>query len=139
MLNKLQHPFSVENYFTVKNSFVVPDFNVNAYSKVNSGKTFRVNHPKLYFRLIELRNKICEPDNTPIYLVAGSKTIQEMADFLPLSEKELLQIHGFGKAKVEKFGRQFLEVITDYCLENSLTSRMYEKSVEEKPKKKRKN
>ncbi|MEA4936111.1 MAG: AAA family ATPase [Paludibacter sp.] len=138
LLNKLQHPFSVENYFTVKNSFVIPDFTVNAYSKVSAGKTFKVNHPKLYFRLIELRNKICEPDNTPIYLVAGSKTIEEMADFLPLSEKELLQIHGFGKAKVEKFGRQFLEVITDYCLDNNLTSRMYEKSVEEKPKKKRK-
>lgn len=138
LLKELQHPFSVENYFSIKNDFVVPDFSVNAYSKINTGKTFHVNHPKLYFRLIELRNKICEPENTPIYLVAGSKTIQEMADFLPLSEKELLQIHGFGKAKVEKFGRMFLEVITDYCLDNSLTSRMYEKSVEEKPKKKRK-
>jgi len=138
LLNKLQHPFSVEDYFAVKNNFIVPEFTVNAYSKVSSGKTFHVNHPKLYFKLVELRNKICEPDDTPIYLVAGSKTIQEMADFLPLSEKELLQIHGFGKAKVEKFGRLFLEVITDYCLDNNLTSRMYEKSVEEKPKKKRK-
>lgn len=138
MLNHLKHPFSVEDYFAVKNNFVIPEFTVNAYAKVSTGKTFHVNHPKLYFQLVELRNKICEPQDTPIYLVAGSKTIQEMADFLPLSAKELLQIHGFGKAKVEKYGKLFLDVITEYCLDNSLTSRIYEKSVEEKPKKRKK-
>ncbi|MDO9634791.1 MAG: AAA family ATPase [Paludibacter sp.] len=138
LLKNLQHPFAVETYFTLKNKFVMPEFTINAYSKVSSGKNFKVNHPHLYFKLIELRNKICEPEDTPIYLVASSKTIQEIADYLPLSEKELLQIHGFGKTKVEKFGKLFLDVITEYCLENNLTSRMYEKSVEEKPKRKKK-
>jgi len=138
IMNKLHHPFSVEDYFSLKNKFTLPDFSINSYSKSSTGKTFNVRHPLLYFKLLELRNKICEPQDTPIYLVASSKTIREMADFLPLSEKELLQIHGFGKTKVEKYGKLFLDVITTYCLDNNLTSRMYEKSTEDKPNKRKK-
>lgn len=137
IMKNLQHPFSAENYFSLKNKFTVPEFSINAYSKTGTAKNFQTRHPQLYFKLLELRNKICEPDDTPIYLVAGSKTIKEMADFLPLSEKELLLIHGFGKTKVQKYGKRFLDVITEYCLDNNLTSRMYEKSAEEKSNKRK--
>jgi len=139
IMKNLQHPFSAENYFTLKNKFTVPEFSINAYSKSKAGKTFNVRHPQLYFKLLELRNKICEPNDTPIYLVASSKTIKEMVDFLPLTDKELLQIHGFGKTKVDKYGKLFLDIITEYCLDNSLTSRMYEKSVDEKSIKRKAN
>ena len=44
----------------------------------------------------------------PIYLIAGSATIDEMARFLPQSNEELLLITGFGKAKTDRFGKQFL-------------------------------
>jgi uncharacterized protein YpbB len=73
----------------------------------------------------------------PIYIVAGTKTIAEMADYLPVTEKDLLKIHGFGEAKVQKYGMQFLEIIRKYCLENNLSSKMSEKTNSTLEKKKK--
>lgn len=138
LMKKLKHPFSVTEYFSNKQHFLLPDLQLNAYAQKSTAKNLKVKHPLLYYKLIDLRNRICEPDDTPIYLVAASKSIQEMADYLPQTEKELAQIHGFGKAKVDKFGKMFLEVINDYCMDHSLTSQMYEKSEKTKPKRKKK-
>src|SRR5690606_29744253 len=35
-------------------------------------------------------------------------------------KKQLLEINGFGKIRVEKYGAQILEVIKDYCEENNI-------------------
>ena len=127
LLKGLKLNFTVEDYFVLKNTFTVPDFTVNAYAKTTSNKPLETRQPKLFHKLLELRNKLCEPQDLPIYLVAGSKTLIEMSDFLPLTESELLQINGFGPAKVEKYGKVFLELISSYCKENNLKSLMTEK------------
>lgn len=126
----MRHPFQPAQYFEIRNKFVLPEFNVNAYSKTNTGKNIKVKHPILYHQLLELRNKICDPADLPIYLVASNKTLQEMADYLPTTEKEMLLIHGLGKTKVNKYGKRFLKIILDYCMEHNLTSIIYEKSIE---------
>ena len=133
----LKHPFSVEDYFSLKNTFLLPDFTVNAYAKTTTSKSISSRNQKLYYELVTLRNQICEPRDLPIYIVAGSKTLLEMADYLPQNEKDLLQISGFGPAKVEKYGTLFLDVINNYCTKNNLKSCMSEK-VETKAEKKEK-
>jgi len=129
IFRKLTHPFTVDKYFEIKNTFLLPDFTVNAYTKTSSAKTTSSRNPKLYFELLTLRNQICEPRNLPIYVVAGSKTLLEMADFLPLNSKDLLKINGFGPAKVEKYGELFINIIQKYCTDNKLTTRMHELST----------
>lgn len=139
ILKNIKHPFEPTTYFELKSTFVATDFPVNAWSKVSSGKNFKVAHPALYKKLVELRNKICEKGgDIPVYMVAANKSLQEMADYLPASERDLLEIHGFGKNKAVKYGKDFLSVILDYCLENNLTSTIYEKSVEAGTGKKKK-
>lgn len=138
LLRKLKHPFTSDDYFVAKNNFIIPDAGIQAYSKQSTGKNLKVSNRTLYFKLLELRNRLCETHDTPIYLIASSKSLQEMSEFLPQTKGELLMIHGFGKAKVEKYGSMFLEVISDYCMENSMTSKMYEKPVPEKKKKRSK-
>ena len=69
--------------------------------------------------------------------VAQTRTLLEMADYLPQTEQELLRISGFGPAKVKAYGAAFLEVIHDYCLEHGLGSLMHEKE-DKKPKRERK-
>jgi hypothetical protein len=138
IMKNLQFPFSAENYFSIKNKFTIPEFSINAYSKSGTKTKITSRHPKLYFKLLELRNNISDNESMPIYLIANTKSIQEMSDFLPLSEKDLLQIHGFGKTKVARYGKKFLDVITEYCLDNNLTSFIYEKSIEDKSKRKKK-
>ena len=126
VFNGLKGSFDTEMFFILKNTFLLPDFNVTAYAKTGNTKTTASRHPKLYFQLLSLRNKLCEPDDTPIYLVAGSKTLVEMADYLPTTEKDLLKIYGFGPAKVEKYGKQFIDIIQQYCSDNKLTTNMFE-------------
>jgi hypothetical protein len=136
MLNEMKQKFTVEDYFALKNTFTVPEFKVNAYAGSASAKvTMNTRYPDLFRKLAILRNQICEPDNMPIYLVAQTKTLNEMSNFLPQTKTELLQISGFGEAKVEKYGAAFLELIHDYCLKNDLDSLMHEK---ETPKRERK-
>ncbi|MBV5342876.1 HRDC domain-containing protein, partial [bacterium] len=98
-------------------------------SRENATKTAASRNPKLYYELLALRNQICEPRNLPIYVVAGSKTLLEMADYLPLTSKELLKINGFGPAKVEKYGELFINIIQKYCTDNKLSTRMFELST----------
>jgi len=139
MLKNIKHPFEASSYFELKNAFVATDFPVNAYSKVSSGKNFKVAHPLLFKKLVDLRNKICDKGgDLPVYLVAANKSLQEMANYLPTTERELMKIHGFGKTKAVKYGKEFLSLILDYCLENNLTSSIYEKSTETKSDKKKK-
>ncbi|MDP4272621.1 MAG: helix-turn-helix domain-containing protein, partial [Bacteroidota bacterium] len=138
LMRGLKIKFTVEDYFILKNTFMVPDFNVNAYARNVSNKPLETRQPKLYYELMQLRNRLCEPHDLPIYLVAGSKTLNEMSNYLPQNEKELLQINGFGPAKVEKYGPAFLDVIQAYSKEHKLQSLMYEKAGIKKEKKEKK-
>ena len=138
LMKGLKHHFTVEDYFALKNSFTVPEFTVNAYSKVSSKQKLTSRQPELYRQLLNLRNQICEPRDLPIYLVAGSATLNEMSDFLPQNERDLLQISGFGPAKVEKYGKLFLDIILAYCKEHELHSLMHEKQSAKKEKKEKK-
>ncbi len=126
LLNKLKSNTTIEAYFKAKNSFRLPSFSVNAYAVVASNKS-DLSHPGLYRLLMEERNNICAPRDLPIYMVAGSKTLYEMAEYLPQNKKELLRISGFGPAKVEKYGEAFLSIIQEYCERHGLRSRIPEK------------
>jgi len=138
LLKGLKHKFTVEDYFILKNTFLLPEFSVNAYAKTGSSKKLTTRQPELFRQLLTIRNQLCEPRDLPIYLVAGSQTLNEMSDFLPQNEKELLQISGFGPAKVEKYGKAFLDVIQIYCQVNKLQSLIHEKSSTKKEKKEKK-
>jgi ATP-dependent DNA helicase RecQ len=50
-----------------------------------------------------------------------------MARYLPQSLPELRKISGFGDAKIEQYGQQFLDIILEYCKERNLSSLIHEK------------
>jgi hypothetical protein len=125
--------FDIETFHRRRKAFVVPSFTVNAYAGA-SVKKVEVAHPALYFRLRKLRDTICARKNQPIYLVAGTKTLEEMSNYLPQTVDELEQVSGFGKAKVESFGKEFLAIINEYSQENGLGSTMSTKTSKRKRK-----
>jgi ATP-dependent DNA helicase RecQ len=55
-------------------------------------------------------------------MVAATKSIDEMTQFLPQRKEELVMISGFGRAKVNNYGEQFLSIINEYCAEHGLAS-----------------
>jgi ATP-dependent DNA helicase RecQ len=47
---------------------------------------------------------------------------------------ELRRISGFGDTKTEKYGQQFLDIITEYCNEKDLSSLIHEKIPKQEKK-----
>lgn len=126
LLSGLEENFEIDSYHQRKKKFVLPFFNVNAYAGTVKQKV-ESPHPVLYRHLRELRDTICSKKDLPIYIVAGSNTLDEMARYLPQTLKELRKISGFGDAKIEQYGQKFLDKILDYCKENDLSSLIHEK------------
>ena len=113
---------------------MVPAFSVNAYAAA-SQQQMETPHPSLHQQLRKVRDGICSKADMPIYIVAGSNTINEMARYLPQSLAELRKISGFGDAKIEKYGQPFLDIIIEYSRQKSLGSLIHEKI----PKRERKD
>jgi hypothetical protein len=127
--------FNADAFQQNKTSFRLPYFSVNAYA-THSSKKIDSPHPLLYSQLKKLRDKICDTNDLPVFIVAGSSTLDELARYLPQSLKELEQISGFGKAKIEKYGKLFIDIILNYCQENNLDSLIREKEVKKPLKQK---
>lgn len=91
---------------------------------------------ELFELLRELRNNIAQEKDLIHYQIFTQKALYEMCETLPTNKKELLEVNGFGKTRVEKYGNQILQVIRDYCDDNDLeTSKEVE--IFDKPKTKR--
>ena len=135
LLNSCLPKFSVGNYYQQKKNFVVPAFYVNAYATASEQKN-ESPHPLLHKKLRELRNRLCEQKNVPVYYVANSVTIDEMAMYLPQNLDEIVHIKGFGQAKAKQYGRMFLDVILEYCNEHHLSSFMHTRQGKKERKEK---
>lgn len=125
--------FDMEAFHRRKQKFVLPSFTVNAYAGA-AQKRLDTPHPVLHQQLRKLRESICAKKDLPIYIVAGTNTIDEMARYLPQSLSELKKISGFGDVKIQQYGQQFLEVILQYTEENNLSSLIDKKSSKKEKK-----
>ncbi|EPZ00700.1 DNA helicase RecQ [Mannheimia haemolytica] len=68
----------------------------------------------LFARLRFLRKQIADLENIPPYIVFNDATLQEMAEFLPTSKVEMLEINGIGERKFERFGQAFMSLIKEH-------------------------
>ncbi|MCS3426109.1 ATP-dependent DNA helicase RecQ [Rahnella sp. Lac-M11] len=80
-----------------------------------SQKTYGGNYDrKLFAKLRKLRKSLADDNNVPPYVVFNDTTLLEMAEHLPVSPGDLLDITGVGQRKLEKFGRPFMNMIRDH-------------------------
>jgi len=79
-------------------------------------------HTDLYERLRVLRKRLADEQNVPPYIIFSDVSLQEMAYYLPDSRQVFLNVQGVGERKLEKFGDEFLTVITQYAQDNNLQS-----------------
>lgn len=78
-------------------------------------KTYGGNYDhKLFAKLRKLRKSLADDNNVPPYVVFNDTTLLEMAEHLPVSPSDLLDITGVGQRKLEKFGRPFMAMIRDH-------------------------
>jgi ATP-dependent DNA helicase RecQ len=65
----------------------------------------------LFEALRKRRKEIADGLDLPPYVIFHDATLRQMAEFRPTTEAELLSINGVGEAKLQRYGRAFLEVI----------------------------
>jgi ATP-dependent DNA helicase RecQ len=82
----------------------------------------------LFQQLKEVRRQLAIVENVPAYIVLSDATLIELATYLPHGLEEFARITGFGQVKLEKYGKRFGEVVTDYCKGHQLKSRIHLKS-----------
>ncbi|OOF83731.1 ATP-dependent DNA helicase RecQ [Rodentibacter ratti] len=90
---------------------------ISAISKIahNPQRSTIVTYDKdLFARLRFLRKQIADKENIPPYIVFNDATLQEMAQYMPTSNIEMLQINGVGSIKLERFAQPFMTLIKEH-------------------------
>jgi len=65
----------------------------------------------LFQRLRALRKELADRQGVPAYIVFSDKVLREMATRRPATPSELLDVPGVGPAKLERYGRVFLDAL----------------------------
>lgn len=79
--------------------------------------------PKLFALLREKRKEIANQANLPPYVIFHDRTLREMATCFLQTRDHLASLYGVGAAKLEKYGDDFLAIITEYCQTKQITER----------------
>ncbi len=75
---------------------------------------------KLFEMLKTLRKKIAKERDLPPYVIFQDPSLEEMATTYPTTREDLAQVNGVGMGKVNKFGKEFLEMIQKYVEDNDI-------------------
>lgn len=110
------HEFSIARYLSLKNSYKRIE-NITFYG-AQSTEFADVAYKDLYKELLFVRSELSMQHKVPIYMVATTSSLQQMADCLPETMDELRLIKGFGEKKTQKYGQYFIEVIALFREEN---------------------
>jgi len=78
---------------------------------------------ELFGQLRALRKEIADEVGVPAYVIFSDRALQEMATFYPQSNEHFLAMNGVGRAKLERYGQRFLDMLRDYCQARDLPER----------------
>jgi ATP-dependent DNA helicase RecQ len=70
--------------------------------------------------LRDLRKKVAKKLGVPPFVVFQEPSLEDMALKYPISQSELINIHGVGEGKAKKYGAEFIALITRYVDENEI-------------------
>ncbi len=87
---------------------------------VGAAKTGGVADEKLLKQLKNLRKAQANRMGVPPFVVFQDPSLQDMALKYPITMEELLHVHGVGEGKAKKYGKPFVEFITNYVTENDI-------------------
>ncbi len=72
-------------------------------------------------KLKNLRKKIADIKSIPPYVIFQDPSLVEMSIRYPVKFEELSSIFGVGEGKSKKYGKEFLELISEYVEQNNIT------------------
>ena len=76
--------------------------------------------PELFTMLKHLRRQKAQKLGVPGYVIFQDPSLEQMATMYPITTEELQQIQGVGAGKAKRYGKEFLDLIKQYCEENGI-------------------
>ncbi|MEO2099426.1 MAG: DNA helicase RecQ [Flavobacteriaceae bacterium] len=70
--------------------------------------------------LISLRKQVAQDNEVPPYAVFQENSLEEMCLKYPISQDELVNINGVGEGKAKRYGKRFIELISNYVADNNI-------------------
>jgi ATP-dependent DNA helicase RecQ len=70
--------------------------------------------------LRDLRKKVAKKVGVPPFVVFQDPSLEDMALKYPITQDEMINIHGVGEGKAKKYGKEFFELIYRYVEENDI-------------------
>lgn len=80
---------------------------------INATKALSENDD-LFEALRQLRRELAEKQGVPPFVIFSDKTLHEMSAVMPTNDSQMLDVKGVGENKLNKYGEQFLDVISNY-------------------------
>ena len=68
---------------------------------------------ELFDKLRDLRTQIASENGIPPYIVFSDKTLKDLSAKKPLSKEEMLEVHGIGEVKYDRYGELFLKLLQE--------------------------
>jgi len=68
---------------------------------------------EVYDRLRDLRTQIASEKGIPPYIVFSDKTLKDLSVKVPQDKEAMLDVHGIGEVKFERYGEEFLTLLND--------------------------
>jgi ATP-dependent DNA helicase RecQ len=87
---------------------------------VAAGVASNSSDPVLFQMLKDLRKKMSKNLNVPPFVIFQDPSLEDMAIQYPIIMDELKQIVGVGTGKAARYGKEFLELIQKYVVENEI-------------------
>jgi len=87
---------------------------------VSASKSSAVADEVLMGMLRDLRKKVAKKVGVPPFVVFQDPSLEDMALKYPISQVEMINIHGVGEGKAKKYGKEFLELINRYVDDNEI-------------------
>jgi DNA-directed RNA polymerase subunit F len=133
--NGLKEGFNTTKYLELRAKSVLQKATTKKIKKRQIDISSR---PELFEELRQLRNIFAQEEDVAHYKIFTQKSLYEICEILPTTEKQLRNISGMGKVRVKKYGTEILEVVKEYCDGNNINENFeVQKEIEvEKPKKK---
>ena len=87
---------------------------VQKASKIQQTNDLDDHGAQMYEKLKKLRMQIASEKGIPPYIVFSDKTLKDLSMKTPQSKEEMLEVHGIGEVKYERYGRPFLELLHEH-------------------------
>ena len=112
-LNETIKKFRVYDYLDVRARASLKPARIRVKQKVEVTDS-TIKHPELYKTLQEWRKRIADEEGVPLYYVAHQKLLRQIAVLLPVNDRQLKAIKGMGSKKLKKYGKEIIEMVSDY-------------------------